>query len=81
YDLQAKTATEEPDYSSGVSSMAFGDVKELPNGNYFVTYSTSAVMQEIDSSLKLLREIETSESIGYTEHRASLYGKPPPYGP
>jgi hypothetical protein len=56
-------------------------VKELPNGNYFVTYSTSAVMQEIDASLNLLREVTTTESIGYSEHRATLYGDPPPYGP
>jgi hypothetical protein len=79
YDLQAKTATELSDYSSGLSSQAFGDVKELPNGNYFVTYSTAGVVHEIDSSLKLLREVDVGTSIGYTEHRGTLYGKPPPY--
>jgi hypothetical protein len=79
YDLQAKTATQESDYSSGLGSPAFGDVTELPDGNYFVTYSTSGAMQEIDSSLNLLREVDTNVSIGYTEHRASLYGPPPPY--
>ncbi len=81
FDLQSGTATALPTYSSGRSSQAFGDVKELPNGNYFVTYSTSAVMQEIDASLNLLREVTTTESIGYAEHRATLYGDPPPYGP
>jgi hypothetical protein len=79
YDLQAKTATEESAYSSGLASQAFGDVKEQPNGNYFVTYSTAGVMHEIDPSLNRLREVETSVPIGYTEHRGSLYGKPPPY--
>ena len=79
YDLASKTATAQSDYSSGVDSPAFGDVKEQPNGNYFVTYSTSSVMHELDPSLKLLREVETNVLIGYTEHRATLYGKPPPY--
>jgi len=79
YDLQAKTATEQPDYSSGFDSPAFGDVREQPNGNFFVTYSTSSVMHELDPSLQLLRQIETNVTIGYTEHRATLYGKPPPY--
>jgi hypothetical protein len=54
-------------------------VKELPNGNYFVIYSTAGVMHEIDASARLLREVETSVSPGYAEHRASLYGPPPPY--
>ncbi len=81
FDIQSGMATALPTYSSGRSSQAFGDVKELPNGNYFVTYSTSAVMQEIDASLNLLREVTTTESIGYSEHRATLYGDPPPYGP
>jgi hypothetical protein len=79
YDLQAKTATKELEYAPGLSSQAFGDVKELPNGNYFVTYSTAGVLHEIDASMKLLREVDTGESIGYAEHRATLYGKPPPY--
>jgi hypothetical protein len=78
-DLDAKTATEEPDYSSGLDSPAFGDIKEQPNGNWFVTYSTSSVMHELGPSLEVLREIETSELIAYVEHRATLYGKPPPY--
>jgi hypothetical protein len=29
----------------------------------------------------LLREVDTTTSVGYAEHRASLYGEPPPYGP
>jgi hypothetical protein len=79
YDLQAKTATEEASYSSGLSSPALGDVKELPNGNYYVTYSTSGALHELDSSMKLLREVEIDAAIAYAEHRASLYGPPPPY--
>jgi hypothetical protein len=79
YDIASSTATAGPVYSSGIGSPAFGDVKEQPNGNYFVTYSTSSVMHELDPSFNLLREIETNVLIGYTEHRATLYGKPPPY--
>ena len=79
YDMQAGTSTALPDYSSGVDSLAFGDVKELPNGNLYVTYSTSSVMHEVSSSLELLRTIEVNVLIGYTEHRATLYGPPPPF--
>lgn len=79
YDLSSMTATEEPDYSSGHTCPALGDVKEQPNGNYFVTYSTSNLMQELDPSLNLLREIDSTGAIGYTEHRGSMYGKPPPF--
>jgi hypothetical protein len=73
------SSMELPDYSSGVDSVAFGDVKELPNGNLFVTYSSSSVIHEISASLELLREIEINVLIGYTEHRATLYGPPPPF--
>lgn len=78
FDLQAKTSSELPDYSSGENSGAFGDVKRLPNGNIFVTYSTSGVIHEIDADKNLLRSIET-DAIGYSEHRGSLYGPPPPF--
>jgi hypothetical protein len=80
FDIAASTATEYFDYSSGNSSGAFGDVKELPNGNVFVTYSTSGVMHEVSPEGELLREITTSESLGYSEHVGALYGSPPPFG-
>jgi hypothetical protein len=79
YDAQAGTSMALPDYSSGVDSVAFGDVKELPNGNLYVTYSSTSVIHEVSSSLELLREIEINVLIGYTEHRATLYGPPPPF--
>jgi hypothetical protein len=44
-----------------------------------VTFSTSGVFHEITSTGTLLREIKTSGAVGYSEHRGTLYGKPPPY--
>lgn len=79
YDLTSQSAALVLDYSSGNSSGAFGDVKRLPNGNIFVTYSTSGVIHEIDANGSLLREF-TMDSIGYSEHRKTLYGPPPPFG-
>lgn len=79
YDIAAKTATQILDYSPGIASAAFGDVKELPNGNLYVTFSTSGVFHEITSSGTLLREVKTSGAVGYSEHRGTLYGKPPPF--
>jgi hypothetical protein len=79
YDLTAKTATSTLTYDSGKSSGAFGDVKEQPNGNLYVTYSTAGVLHEITQAGALLREVTVSGSLGYSEHRATLYGPPPPY--
>jgi hypothetical protein len=79
YDINAHTATLLHDYASGVSSMAFGDAKRLPNGNTFITYSTAGVIHEVDASWNLLRVIET-DAMGYTTHRKTLYGAPPPVG-
>ncbi len=79
YDLQNATATALPEYSSGLASVAFGDVKELPNGNFYVTYSSVSTIHELSSTLDLLREVEVNVLLGYTEHRATLYGPPPPF--
>jgi hypothetical protein len=79
FDMASSTASPNLDYSSGRSSGAFGDVKELENGNLYVTYSTSGVIHEINAAGTLLREITTDASLGYSEHRASLYGPPPPF--
>ena len=79
YDMNAHTATKIFDYSPGVSSMAFGDVKRLPGGNLFITFSTSGVFHELDPSGNLLRVIET-DALGYSTQRKDLYGPPPPEG-
>jgi hypothetical protein len=50
----------------------------LPNGNTFVTYSATGVIQEIDPNGTLLREVLT-QLVGYSRHRKTLYGPPPPF--
>ena len=76
YDLTSGTGTQVMNYLSGNNSGAFGDVQRLPNGNTFITYSTSGIWHEIDASGALLREMST-DSFGYSQHRKSLYGPPP----
>jgi hypothetical protein len=79
YDLATKTATQTLDYNPGIACAAFGDVKELPNGNLWVTYSITGAFHEITPTGTLLRQVTTTTAVGYSEHRASLYGAPPPY--
>ena len=76
YDLAAGTGTKVLDYRSGNSSGAFGDAHRLPNGNTFITYSTAGVWHEIDAAGTLLREM-TTDGLGYSQHRKTLYGPPP----
>jgi hypothetical protein len=79
YDSSAKTATQTLDYNPGISDSTFGDVKEQPNGNLFVTWSDNGEFDEITKSGTLLRRVTTTTAIAYVEHRATLYGPPPPY--
>jgi hypothetical protein len=79
YDSSAKTAMQTLDYNPGISDSTFGDVKELPNGNLFVTWSDNGRFDEITKSGTLLRKITTTTAIAYVEHRAKLYGPPPPF--
>jgi len=79
YDTNAKTATQTLDYNPGLSDSTFGDVKELPNGNLFVTWSDNGQFHEITKTGTLLRKVTTTTAIAYVEHRATLYGPPPPY--
>ena len=54
-------------------------MKELPNGNLFVTYSDNGVFHEITATGTRSAQITTTSPVGYSEHRATLYGPPPPY--
>lgn len=62
--------------ASGASSNVLGDVQQLPNGNYLVTFSTSGQIHEITPSGALVAKF-TATSFGYSEFRESLYGQPP----
>jgi hypothetical protein len=79
YDASSKTATQTLDYDPGLQNTTFGDVKELPNGNLFITYSDTGGFHEITRTGTLLRKITTTTAVGYSEHRATLYGPPPPF--
>ena len=62
--------------ASGASSNVLGDIQQLPNGNYLVTFSTSGQIHEISPTGTLVAKF-TSTSFGYSEFRESLYGQPP----
>jgi hypothetical protein len=62
--------------ASGASSNVLGDIQQLPNGNYLVTFSTSGQIHEISPTGTLVAKF-TATSFGYSEFRESLYGQPP----
>jgi hypothetical protein len=64
------------EFNSGGSATNFGDVQRLPSGNTLITYSTSSLIQEVDSSDSVVVEIKGAGSFGYVEFRPSLYGEP-----
>jgi hypothetical protein len=79
FDASSNTTTQILDYKAGIACLEFGDVKELPNGNLYLTYSIGGDFREITQSGTLLREVTTSNVVGYSEHRATLYAPPPPF--
>ncbi len=79
YNESTKTATQTLDYNPGIACTTFGDVKELPNGNLYVTFSDTGVFHEITKTGTLLRTITTTTAVGYSEHRGTMYGPPPPF--
>jgi hypothetical protein len=79
YSESGKTATQTLDYNPGISCTTFGDVKELPNGNLYVTYSDTGAFHEISKTGTLLRKVTTTTAVGYSEHRGTMYGPPPPF--
>jgi hypothetical protein len=72
------TATEVWQYDGGASSMTFGDVQRLDNGNTLVTYSNDGLVHEVDPGGRLLQSTSwgSSRSIGYLDWRKSLYDPP-----
>ena len=44
-----------------------------------MTFSDTGVFHEITKTGTLLRQITTTTAVAYSEHRATLYGPPPPF--
>jgi hypothetical protein len=65
-------------YSSGAQPNTLGDAKRLPNGNTLVTYSNAGLIQEVNPAGQLVQSMSTN-GLGYTLRRRTLYGPPPPY--
>ncbi len=78
-DMTAKTATKAWSYkaSPGIDNQILGDVQRLPNGNTVIDYATKGAIHEVDANGNVLQTITTSNSFGYLQKRASLYGPPP----
>ena len=78
-DVTAKTATQVWSYkaSPGIDNQVLGDAQRLPNGNTIVDYATKGAIHEVDSKGTVLQTITTSNSFGYFQKRATLYGPPP----
>lgn len=73
-DTQGMSATEVWRYTGG-SSNVLGDVQRLENGNTLVTYSVSGVIQEVNGN-QVVQQF-TTDSLGYSMYRPTLYGPPP----
>ena len=78
-DATGKTATQVWSYkaSPGIDNQVLGDVQRLPNGNTIVDYATKGAIHEVDANGNVLQTITTSNSFGYMQKRATLYGPPP----
>ncbi len=78
-DVTGKNATQVWSYkaSPGIDNQILGDVQRLPNGNTIVDYATKGAIHEVDANGNVLQTITTSNSFGYIQKRATLYGPPP----
>lgn len=74
-ELTEPEATVVWSYTSEYSSPTLGDVQRLPNGNTLITYSNAGVIQEVNGDQELVQQFGMP-SLGYAEHRPSLYGPP-----
>lgn len=70
-----RTATEVWSYSSDASSLIFGDVGRLANGNTLITYSSTGIIVEVTPDKQVARKL-TSTNFGYSTFRTTLYGPP-----
>ena len=79
-DTTAWTANELWRYDGGYATGFGGDVQRLSNGNTMISYSSSGVMQEVNSAGQLVQEMAwpVGYAVAYLVKRDSLYGGPPP---
>jgi hypothetical protein len=75
YTIDGSRATVDWTYDGAGNSGTQGDVDYLPNGNFLITASMAGNMHEIDEKQKVISRYEFG-SLGYTNHRLSLYGTP-----
>jgi len=78
-DLTGKKVSKAWSYKSDVQNDVMGDVQRMENGNTIVAYSTQGVLNEVDSTGKLLEEWTwpVGAAFGYIQKRKTLYGPPP----
>lgn len=78
YDLDEPhwQATRVWEYPDGGISATLGDVQRLTGGNTLITYSNTGTIVEVDAAGEVIRKI-TTDSLGYTMFRRTLYGPPP----
>jgi hypothetical protein len=78
-DFEEMTATEVFRYEGPVYSAILGDVQRLENGNTLVTFSSAGLIQEVDASGDLVRQMTwpLGTALGYTTQRNRLQGPPP----
>jgi hypothetical protein len=74
-DLSTMTAERVWEYAPGDSSVIFGDVQRLENGNTLVVFSGSGLIHEVDPEKRLVREWlwDLGGAVGYTTSVPSLY--------
>lgn len=85
YTISADSAALDWKYAGAGPSEIQGDVQRLPNGNFLITANQSGAIVEIapDGQTEVSRYVLYGPTgalyrFGYSEHRPSLYGTPPP---
>jgi hypothetical protein len=79
-DLTAKTVQKVWSYKAMGTTYqtdVMGDLQRLANGNHIIAFGGKGIIQEIDSTGKVVQEMRTQTNFGYIQKRATLYGPPP----
>lgn len=85
YTMDGTSARLDWKYAGAGPSTIQGDAEHLPNGNFLITANQSGTIVELapDGATEVSRYVLSAPAgsmyrFGYSEHRASLYGTPPP---